>query len=472
MEADFQDLLKRLEQHRIVGTVPASEREWVARHGQLRRYLKGEVVAYAGGPVPGMTIVLSGHFGIYVDRGNGPQRVLTWGPGEVAGHLPYSRLTTSPGNTIIESDTEVVMIDSAYLQEMTRECHEFTEHLVHVMLDRAREFSTSDAQNERMASLGKLAAGLSHELNNPASAIARSAKLLGEHLGAVESTSRALGDARLSSDQLAKVEALRDLVTAPLNRVRSPIEEARHESEISDWLDDHGASQACSDSLAGTAITTDALDELAAVLDKQHLDAALCWIAEGSSVRRMAKEIEQAGLRISDLVTQVKKFSRMDQAAVADAVNLGEGLTATLAMVRAKAQSKSVSVSVQVDPTLPNVRGFAGELNQIWVNLIDNAIDAVPEAGRVDVTATHEDGSVVVRVVDNGPGIPAPLRERIFEAFFTTKPVGSGLGLGLDVVRRLVRHNEGVIKVLSDPGRTEFQVTLPLVDVRSVGMAR
>jgi signal transduction histidine kinase len=160
----------------------------------------------------------------------------------------------------------------------------------------------------------------------------------------------------------------------------------------------------------------------------------------------------------------------MDHATVAESVSLGEGLMATLAMLRSKAQSKSVSVSVVVDPNLPSVRGFAGELNQIWVNLIDNAIDAVAESGHVEVTASHEDGSVVVRVVDDGPGIPPEVRERIFDAFFTTKPVGSGLGLGLDVVRRLVLHNDGGIKVLSDPGHTEFQVTLPLVDVRNTGV--
>jgi signal transduction histidine kinase len=473
MDADYQSVLDRLEGHRMLGTVPLQEREWVARHGELRRHTKGEVInSPALGSVPGMLIILSWHLGIYVYRGNGPQRVLAWGAGEVTGRLPYSRMKAPPGNTIAEEDSDVLFIPTEQLQELTSECHEFTSHLVHVMLDRAREFNTNDAQNERMASLGKLAAGLSHELNNPASAIARSAKLLGDRLSAVESTSRELGEARLSAEQFARLEALRELVTAPLDRVRSPIEEAHHENEISEWLDHHGARQTCSDALAGSAITIAALDELAMLIDPKHLDAALCWIAEGSSVRRMAKEIEQAGMRISDLVTQVKKFSRMDQAAVAEPVSLSEGLTATLAMVRSKAQSKSVSVSVSVDPQLPSVRGFAGELNQIWVNLIDNAIDAAGESGHVDVTATHESGSVVVRVIDNGPGIPVQLRERIFEAFFTTKPVGSGLGLGLDVVRRLVRHNEGVIKVLSNPGRTEFQVTLPLVDTRSDGVAR
>jgi signal transduction histidine kinase len=464
------DLLERLAGHRMLSAVPLAEREWVARHGEFRRHVAGEVINSKGNLVPGLLIVLSGHLGIYVDRGGGLQRVLSWGPGDVTGLLPYSRMKSPPGNTIAEVDSEVAFVSRECLQEMTRECFEFTSMLVHVMVDRAREFNSNEAQNERMASLGKLAAGLSHELNNPASAVARSAKLLGEHLRGVESSSRKLGEARLSDAQVAALEATRDMVTTPLNHVRSPIEAARHESEISDWLEDHGANQSTADALADTAITIDALDSLVRTLDRDHLDAALCWVAEGSTVRRMAREIEQAGTRISELVSQVKKFSRMDHATVAESVSLGEGLMATLAMLRSKAQSKSVSVSVVVDPNLPSVRGFAGELNQIWVNLIDNAIDAVAESGHVEVTASHEDGSVVVRVVDDGPGIPPEVRERIFDAFFTTKPVGSGLGLGLDVVRRLVLHNDGGIKVLSDPGHTEFQVTLPLVDVRNTGV--
>jgi signal transduction histidine kinase len=457
----------------MLSAVPLAEREWVARHGELRTAAKGEVLnSKAMGPVPGLMIVLSGHIAIYVDRGSGPQRMLAWEAGDISGMLPYSRLKAPPGNTIADEASELFFIPRECLQEMTRECHELTSMLVHVMLDRARAFSTSEAQNERMVSLGKLAAGLAHELNNPASAVARSARLLSEHLAGVEVSSRELGEARLDNAQLMAIDAARAVATSPLSRVRSPIEEATHESAISDWLADHGASESVSDALASSAITIQALDELANVIDPKHLDAAIRWIAEGSTVRRMATEIEQAGARISELVGQVKKFARMDQAAIAEPVSVGEGLTATLAILRDKAQSKSVSVTVSIDPNLPPVRGFAGELNQIWVNLIDNALDAIRETGHVDVTAKHEQGAVVVRVIDDGPGIPPELHERIFEAFYTTKPVGSGLGLGLDAVRRLVRHNDGVITVISNPGRTEFQVTLPLVDVRNTGVVR
>ena len=155
----------------------------------------------------------------------------------------------------------------------------------------------------------------------------------------------------------------------------------------------------------------------------------------------------------------------MDQAAVAGPVDLVQGLSNTVTVLRAKARAKSATVVIDAEPGLPRVRGFAGELNQIWANLIDNALDAIPDSGRVEVTASREDGRVVVRVIDNGAGIPAQIRERIFDPFFTTKPMGQGTGLGLDIVRRLVRHNDGEISVESQPGRTEFRVALPLAEI-------
>jgi signal transduction histidine kinase len=154
----------------------------------------------------------------------------------------------------------------------------------------------------------------------------------------------------------------------------------------------------------------------------------------------------------------------MDQATVAEPVDLLKGLSDTVAVLKPKARAKSAAVAIDVESGLPRVLGFAGELNQIWVNLIDNALDAIPNSGRVDVLANRDGRRVIVRVIDDGSGIPPEIRERIFDPFFTTKPMGQGTGLGLDIVRRLVRHNDGEIAVDSEPGRTEFRVLLPLVE--------
>jgi signal transduction histidine kinase len=161
----------------------------------------------------------------------------------------------------------------------------------------------------------------------------------------------------------------------------------------------------------------------------------------------------------------------MDQATVAEPVDLKSSLGNTIAVLNSKARSKSVALVVKLDSELPRVRGFVGELNQIWANLLDNALDAVGDSGRVEVTASRERQRVVVRVVDNGAGIPAEIRDRLFEPFFTTKPVGQGTGLGLDIVRRLILHNDADIDVESIPGRTEFRVSLPLADDSAAGQA-
>jgi signal transduction histidine kinase len=356
---------------------------------------------------------------------------------------------------------------------MTQECFEVTSILVHTMLDRARLFTSSDLQNEKMISLGKLSAGLAHELNNPASAIERSAALLQDSLEEAEATTHALGAARLSDAQLAAVDAARAACLAKAAQgVRSPVARADREEKIADWLADHGLDMDAAEALADTEVTFEALDQLAATVQGPTLGAVLRWAAAGCAVRSLAAEIQDAAMRISGLVTAIKGFTHMDQAMVAEPVDLGPNLGNTVAVLKSKAREKSVSVAIEVQAGLPLVRGFAGELNQVWGNLIDNALDAAPESGCVEVLARREGQSVVVCIVDNGPGIPAPIRERIFDPFFTTKPVGLGTGLGLDIVRRLVRHNDGTIEVESEPGRTEFRVTLPIRGTDGAGVSR
>src|SRR5208282_5690768 len=172
------------------------------------------------------------------------------------------------------------------------------------------------------------------------------------------------------------------------------------------------------------------------------------------------------------LVMAIKGFTHMDQAMVAEPVDLGPSLNNTVVVMRAKARQKSAEVAIELEAGLPMVRGFAGELNQVWGNLIDNALDAIQDGGRLQVNARRDVQRVAVRIVDNGPGIPPKILSRIFDPFFTTKPMGQGTGLGLDIVRRLVQHNDGNIEVDSKPGRPEFRVTLPIADPESAVLAK
>ncbi len=459
MSLTLQD---RLAAHRLLAGAPPDQIAWLAAHGRLVQLEPGDVVSPKGKPVQGLYIMLSGHMTISLDRGAGPQKVMEWRAGDVGGVLPYSRLVAAPGDVRIEVPSEIFMIPREEIPALIRECYELTAIFVHVMVDRARLFTSSDLHEEKMSSLGKLAAGLAHELNNPASAVARSAKGLRNGLLELEAASRALGAARLTEAQQAAVDKARGLCLAAAGATfgRSPIEQADREDTLADWLGRHGADVTAAEALAESAITLESLDELARALDRETLRATLPWLISGCGTYRLAAEIEASATKIHNLVAAVKGFTYMDQATMPKPVDIGQGLADTLAVLNAKARGKSVSVSLDVEADLPRVPGFGGELNQVWANLVDNALDAAK--GNVAVTAQRRGGSVVVHVVDDGPGLPPEIRDRIFDPFFTTKPVGQGTGLGLDIARRIIRKHQGDIEVDSHPGRTEFRVTLPL----------
>jgi signal transduction histidine kinase len=397
-----------------------------------------------------------------MEQGGTTRKVMDWHDGDATGLLPYSRLTLAPGNSIVQEQAELLRLPRELLPALPVECPHVTAELVHVMVDRARAFKVSDLQVEKMASLGKLAAGLAHELNNPASAAARSAQLVSDALIESEDASRAYGAAGLDGPALALVERVRGVCGAQAaTRVLSPLERADREEALADWLLDHDVDEALAAPLAETDVTIALLDQLAAAVTGEQLRVSIRWVAAGCTVRGLARDIERAASRVHELVSAVKGFTYMDRAASPEPVDLAKGLGDTLAVMAAKARAKSASLTVDVPTDLPRVLGFGGELNQVWANLVDNALDAVPDGGRVTVTARAEGPKVVVRVTDDGPGIPAEVRGRIFDPFFTTKPVGQGTGLGLDIVRRLLERNDGSIEVQSEPGRTEFRVTLP-----------
>jgi signal transduction histidine kinase len=459
------DIVGRLAAHRIVGGAPPEELTWLAAHGRLVRYETGAVLTRKGLPVDQLQLVLSGRFAIQMDRGAGSRRIMELRAGDVGGVLPYSRLQTSPVDAFAEEPVETWAIDRRHLQEMARSCPTVTTVLVHEMLHRARAFTANELHDEKMVSLGRLAAGLAHELNNPAAAAVRGASLLGAALGESEQASRALGEAGLGGAEMAAIDRVREIChCAPGLSVQSPLERADREDAIAGWLEGHGVDPAAAASLVDTALSLEALDDLAAALARGALGAAVRWIAAGCAARALAVDVERAASRMHALVSSVKRFTHMDRVAAPEAVDLSQSLADVIAIVAAKARRKSVKVDVNLEPGVPRVLGVPGELNQVWLNLVDNAIDAAPEAGQVVISAARQRGSVVVRVVDDGPGIPPEIQAHIFDAFFTTKPVGEGTGLGLEIVRRLVQGQQGDIEVESRPGRTEFRVTLPAVD--------
>jgi signal transduction histidine kinase len=411
----------------------------------------------------GLSLVFHGTISIHVDRGGVKRKVMEWTAGDMTGVMPYSRMNNPPGNTIVHDDVEVFTIAKEHFRELTIKCPAFTAICVHSMLDRARTFANSTVQDEKMISLGKLSAGLAHELNNPASAASRSAKFLSDHMGEAEDAARTLAGMRPTDEQLAVLDELRSMcAVVPPSFLDTPLDRADRVDALADWLDTHGGDVEQATALAETAVTVEALEKLAGVMSGEALHDTIRWLASTRSVRAAANELQESTRRISDLVAAVKGFTYMGKASVPEPVNVVRGLNDTARVLSSKARDKNVAIKLEIDPDLPPARAFGSELNQIWINLIENALDAVSYGGEIVVRAKREFDWVVVRVIDNGHGIPADIKDRIFDPFFTTKDVGDGTGMGLDIVRRLVFSQNGEIDMESNPGRTEFRVAIPV----------
>jgi len=457
------DLVDRLAALPNLAPIPRNELEWLVAHGDVEVHDAGTVLAPKGVRIEKLWIILSGHIAVRVDRGVGPRRVIDWRAGEVSGMLPFSRMTGPPGDNYLEARSELLAIHERHFPAMITECPRFTAYTVHLMLDRARSFNTSDLHDEKMVALGKLAAGLAHELNNPAAAAVRSAKLLVESLIDADRASREFGRAGLADPQIARLEAaLAACRQTPEPIGLSPLEQADRHEALADWLDEHGVDTAYAGPLAEASVTPDVLNTLTADLSAEAREAAVRWLATSTTTHALASGVERATARIHELVNAVRRFTYMDHLAAPELIHVDEGLRDTIQVLGSKVADRQATVTIDVEPDLPRVRANGGELNQVWMNLLDNALDAIGPGGHVAVAARRALDRVVVTVVDDGPGVPEEIQARIFDPFFTTKPPGQGTGLGLDLARRLVRRYRGEITVESRPGQTTFSVSLPV----------
>jgi len=365
------------------------------------------------------------------------------------------------------TNSRLLRFPAARFPELVQRMPELVARLVGMMSDRIREATRVEQQRDRLAGLGKLSAGLAHELNNPASAAKRATSQLRDMLKQIKDASHALGARELTSAQKAEIEKLE----ASLIQKDGPPPDALTISTLEDQLDtvlrSHGQNDLwqLSANLARKGATPALLESLFATLDPDTARAALCRISASLEIAGLLNEIESSTSRISDLVRAIKEYTFMDQAPVQN-VDIVKSLETTLTIMNHKLK-RGVSVERDYHPLPLLVDSFGSELNQVWTNIIDNAVDAMHGRGTLRVRTWRDDNCVVVEVGDTGPGIPADVQPHIFEPFFTTKGVGEGTGLGLDTVQRIVRKHRGSIQVVSKPGNTRFQVSLPMAEARS-----
>jgi signal transduction histidine kinase len=338
----------------------------------------------------------------------------------------------------------------------------FGVHLLQGMAQTARRIETVARQREALVALGRLAAGFAHEINNPASAATRAVDALGESAETLQSALRRLAEKSISAGQLIALDTLRRGIPPPAAGM-NPVAVADAEDALSDWLTDHGVQQ---DWVIAPPLATAGLDvawceRAAALLGDDLLEPGLEWVASSLCMEALLAEVKESTGRISQLVAAMKSYAQLDRASL-QRTDLHEGLESTL-VILAPRIGNGVSVIRDYDKAVPHIEAMAGELNQVWTNLIDNALDAMGGTGTLRVSTRGVEGGVLVEVADTGPGMPDEVRAHAFEPFYTTKELGKGTGLGLDIARRIIvdRHG-GDIAIRSEPGDTVVRVRLPL----------
>jgi signal transduction histidine kinase len=463
------DIVEALRRVNVFADLPDDQLKWFADQVEDHRFQAGDVLFRKGDPPDWMVILLEGELQAYRDDNQHDGAVYVARAGdpvsEVTGMLPFSRMTefTSTGRAVMA--TRLLMFRAALFPELVQRMPLLTQRLVGILSDRVREATTADQQRDKLMALGKLSAGLAHELNNPAAGATRAATDLIETLKELRAADLRLCQHELTDKQYEAVRAFEDTAidhtetAAELNS----LDQSDREEVLTAWLDEHGIDDGwkLSANLVEAGIDAKTLDGISTELKPAAFSDVLVRVNAQLAAAKLATEIKTSTARISELVGAIKEYSYMDQASIQQ-VDIHKGLDNTLIILKHKLKRRRIQLTREYAESLPPIKAYGSELNIVWTNLIVNAVESMPEEGRLKIRTRLEPTDIMVEIRDNGAGIPAEVKSRIFEPFFTTKPVGEGTGLGLDAVARIVRKHRGNIRFESKPGDTCFQVRLPL----------
>lgn len=455
------------ENFEVLSEIPDAQIQYLIDGGEHYTVRQDDFLFTKGEPSDHMSFILNGKIKIYGLQGNQTREFAVIEKGTVTGLLPYSRLKEAGGFGQALEDTEVLSFHRKDMPELIRNNYELTEALVQHMSTRIRQFTTFQQQNEKMMALGKLSAGLAHELNNPASAIVRSSKELRSHLEQMPEGFKKVMSIKMTPEEVDDVNSIlfSKLNNPPMNKL-SLMQKQELEDDLIDCLEEKGVEDAdeVAENLVEFGFTCSDVDLIYDKTSDVHFPPVINWVNNNLTTEKMVREIGEASSRISDLVKSVKNFTHMDQTPDKVKADIHEGLNNTIVMLNHKLKKSGIEIEQDFQENLPKAKVLVSQLNQVWTNLIDNAIDALEKTDDAKLTIeTRKDREFVrIKIIDNGPGIPEDIKNSIFDPFFTTKEIGKGTGMGLDVVRQIITQHKGTITVESEPGQTEFEVCLPI----------
>jgi len=454
-----------------VKDLPDDVLQWILDHSEYHEYEDGCLVRKFGEPVNEMYFLLEGGINFYMDV-NGRQVfyfsfVNDSTSGGVSGLLPYSRMKTSPGYSYSVGKLRLLLMDKKHFPELERLSPDLIQKLIGYMTERARSFATMQLQHEKVNALGKLSAGIAHELNNPAAAINRISAELSKRVKLNYELTEKMLSCGIGAEQVQSIRKLVDAKaknTAGSNKL-SAMQRLENEDNIDDWLQKKGIniSREAAETFAEAGFSDKDLESIVNNSGKDVLAQLIYWLENLLSSQRIIKDLEEASTRISTLVSAIKSHVHMDRTNELQPTNIHTDIDNTITLLGYKIREKNITVNKTYCKDLVDIPAYIGELNQVWTNIIDNAIYAVDQNGELTIETSCDSKNVKVKIIDNGAGISKEIMPRIFDPFFTTKNVGQGTGIGLDLVNRIVKHHNGEIKVESVPGRTEFAVCIPVV---------